>query len=177
MAIFALSDILEGYGTLTNDQEEGLVATGIGSSVLGLSYLSTKYQIDTSDSLFAGSSMAWGAYYGGLLPLALIIDDRLETHGQILFSLASSDIFLAASCIAMKRGYESQNHFSSNHRHYRWNTGFIRNIFVHRPKPTLWGLPLWEVRPWDLSLEINYKGIFIFNCQKSKTKSFPYNWP
>ena len=55
--------------------------------------------------------MAWGAYYGGLLPLALGIDDRLETHEQILFSLASSDIFLATSCIAMKRGYESQKSF------------------------------------------------------------------
>ena len=108
---FALTEVLEGYNNLDTIQEEGLVATGIGSSVLGLSYLSTKYQIDTSDSLFAGSSMAWGAYYGGLIPLALGIEDKIKTHEHILFSLVSSDIFLATSCIAMKRGYESQKSF------------------------------------------------------------------
>ena len=55
----AMSDVLTGRGIIKGDQQDGLISTGIGSSVLGLSYLSTKYQIDTYDSLFAGSSMVW----------------------------------------------------------------------------------------------------------------------
>ena len=107
----AMSEILAGHDLIKGDQEEGLISTGIGTTVLGLSYLSTKYQIDTYDSLFAGSSMAWGAYYGGLLPLALGINQDLESHDHLLFALASSDLFLTASCISMKRGYASQQSF------------------------------------------------------------------
>ena len=178
MAIFALSDILEGYNMLTSDQEEGLMATGIGSSVLGLSYLSTKYQIDTSDSLFAGSSMAWGAYYGGLLPLALGIDDRLETHEQILFSLVSSDIFLATSCIAMKRGYESQKSFFPQITAITGGTlaSLGTFLFTDQSQPfrcRLGGATLGFV------VEINYnKRDIHFQLPKIENENlFPYNWP
>ena len=74
----------------------------------------------------------------------------------------------------MKRGYESQkSFFSSNHRHYRWNIGFIRTfLFTDQSQP--FELPLWEVRPWDLSLEIITKKGYSFSIAKDrKQKSLP----
>ena len=101
----ALSSIVDDYGLTEGDQDLGVLNTGLGLSGLGLVYAGTKSDIQVEDSLFLGMTTAWGAYYGGLLPMALNLD--LEDHEHLLMTLVASDIgLIAGSYGVFKAGYE-----------------------------------------------------------------------
>lgn len=101
----ALSEVADGYELLKEDQAIGIMNTGLGLSGIGLIYAGTKTDISTDDSLFLGTTTAWGAYYGGLLPLALNLE--LEPHEHLLMTLVASDIgLIGGSYGVFKSGYE-----------------------------------------------------------------------
>ncbi len=96
-----ISNIASDNEWLTYDQASGLVSTGMGVASLGLLGTGFKYEISSSDAIFLGSSTAWGAYFGGLTPIALGIESELNNSGQLLITLLSSDLFLAAGSYSL----------------------------------------------------------------------------
>ena len=101
----ALSEITEGYELVDSDQSLGIFTTGLGLSGIGLVYAGTRGDISVEDSLFLGATTSWGAYYGGLLPVAL--DADLEPHEHLLVTLIASDIgLIGGSYGVFKAGYE-----------------------------------------------------------------------
>ena len=103
----ALSSIVDDYGLTEENQDVGLMTTGLGLSGLGLIYAGTRTDVSIRDSVFFGMTTAWGAYYGGLLPIAL--DMQGESHEHLLMTLVASDIgLLAGSYAVFKAGYEPE---------------------------------------------------------------------
>lgn len=101
----ALSEVVNGYELTKDDQDLGVLNTGVGISGLGLIYAGTKGEILIEDSLFLGTTTAWGAYYGALLPLALNLE--LESHEHLLMTLIASDIgLIGGSYGVFKTDYE-----------------------------------------------------------------------
>ncbi len=85
-------------------QVPGTIETAIAGSGLGLAMLAHKIDPDPANMLFLGTSTAWGAYYGALLPIALDTDGT--TPDYVLTILTASDIALAAGAFAVsKRGF------------------------------------------------------------------------
>ena len=82
---------------LTYSQTEGLMQAGMGSAALALIGAGVKYDISNADSIFLGSTFAWGAYYGALTPIALNMVDRLSDSERMLITLTAADAFMGLS--------------------------------------------------------------------------------
>jgi hypothetical protein len=80
-------------------QVAGTIETAIAGSGLGLALLAHRIDPDPAKMLFLGTSTAWGAYYGALLPIAL--DTEGTTPDYVLTILTASDLALAAGAFAV----------------------------------------------------------------------------
>ncbi len=80
-------------------QVAGTIETAISGAGLGLAVLAHRIDPDPANMLFLGTSVAWGAYYGALLPIALETDST--TPDYVLTILATSDLALAAGAFAV----------------------------------------------------------------------------
>jgi hypothetical protein len=80
-------------------QVAGTIETAIAGAGLGLAVLAHRIDPDPANMLFLGTSAAWGAYYGGLIPVALDTDGT--TPDYVLTILTASDLALAAGAYAV----------------------------------------------------------------------------
>ena len=92
----SIASISQENGWLSGDQALGLVQTGMGTASLGLLATGQYFEVSSSDAIFLGSSAGWGAYYGALMPIMFGVEDEMSSTEQLLATLITSDVFLAA---------------------------------------------------------------------------------
>jgi len=80
-------------------QVAGTVETAIAGAGVGLAVLAHRIDPDPANMLFLGTSTAWGAYYGALLPMAL--DTEGTAPDYVLTILTASNLALAGGAFAV----------------------------------------------------------------------------
>jgi hypothetical protein len=80
-------------------QVAGTIETAISGAGLGLAVLAHRIDPDPANMLFLGTSTAWGAYYGALIPVAL--DTEGTAPDYVLTILTASNLALAAGAFAV----------------------------------------------------------------------------
>ena len=85
-------------------QVAGTVETAIAGTGVGLAVLAHRIDPDPANMFFLGTSTAWGAYYGALVPIALEREGTAPDY--VLTILTASDLALAAGAFAVsERGF------------------------------------------------------------------------
>lgn len=95
-----LSTVLSTYDNPNYQLPTGVFLTGMGASTIGLGMAGQKYDLSSTNTIFLGSATAWGAYYGGLLPMALGVEDQWTGRQRAATMLAVSDVFLLSGVYA-----------------------------------------------------------------------------